>query len=280
MNYLLKIITLSFVCLLLLSSCSDYNKILKSENVDKKYEAALQYYEKKDYYRAGVLLEEVRPLLAGRIEAEKAAFLYAYTQYHERLYNTSAELFRNFFDTYGRSPYAEESLFMHSKSLYYDSPDFNLDQSSTQTAITSIQEFLNRFPGSKYQEEANKMYNELAAKLERKAFESARLYSQMRYYQAAVTAFTTFQREYPSSNYNEEAAYLKIVAQYNLAEESVPDKRRERYFDTVGFYQAFVDKYPKSKYLRNAEAIFDKSTKQLERLKATNTAKTGTAKVE
>jgi len=280
MNYLLKIITLSFVCLLLLSSCSDYNKILKSENVDKKYEAALQYYEKKDYYRAGVLLEEVRPLLAGRIEAEKAAFLYAYTQYHERLYNTSAELFRNFFDTYGRSPYAEESLFMHSKSLYYDSPDFNLDQSSTQPAITSIQEFLNRFPGSKYQEEANKMYNELAAKLERKAFESARLYSQMRYYQAAVTAFTTFQREYPSSNYNEEAAYLKIVAQYNLAEESVPDKQRERYFDTVGFYQAFVDKYPKSKYLRNAEAIFDKSTKQLERLKATNTAKTGTAKVE
>jgi outer membrane protein assembly factor BamD len=276
MNSLLKIIALSIVGLLLLSSCSDYNKIMKSNDVDKKYAAALQYYEKKDYYRAGVLLEEVRPLLAGRIEAEKAAFLYAYTQYYERLYGTSAELFRNFFETYGRSPYAEESLFMHSKSLYYDSPDFNLDQTSTQTAIVSIQEFLNRFPASKYQEEATKMYDELASKLERKAFESARLYSQMRYYQAAVTAFTTFQREYPSSDFNEEAAYLKIVAQFNLAEESVPEKQRERYFDTIGFYQAFVDKYPKSKYFRNAESIFDRSTKQLERLKATN----NTANVE
>jgi outer membrane protein assembly factor BamD len=162
---------------------------------------------------------------------------------------------------------------MHAKSLYYDSPDFNLDQTSTQTAIVAIQDFLNRYPESKYKEEANKMYDELSAKLERKAFENAKLYSQMRYYQAAVTAFSTFQREYPSSAFNEEAAYLKIVAQFNLAEESVPEKQRERYFDTVGFYQAFVDKYPNSKYLRNAEALFDKSTKQLERLKApTNTA--------
>ena len=273
MNYLFKILTLCIFCTLLLSACSDYNKILKSDNVDKKYQAALEYFEKKDYYRAGVLLEEVRPVLAGRVEAEKVAFLYAYTQYYERLYLTSAELFRNFFETYGRSPFAEESLFMHTKSLYYDSPDFNLDQSSTQTAIVSIQEFLNRYPESKYKEEASKMYDELASKLERKAFESAKLYSQMRYYQAGVTAFTTFQREYPSSNYNEEAAYLKIVSQFSLAEESVPEKQRERYFDTIGFYQAFVDKYPKSKYLRNAEAIYDKSTKQLERLKSTNTAK-------
>ncbi|MGV3589834.1 MAG: outer membrane protein assembly factor BamD [Adhaeribacter sp.] len=273
MNSLLKSILLFFAGIMLLSACGDYNKILKSNNVDQKYEAALKYFEKKDYYRAGVLLEEVRPLLAGRVEAEKAAFLYAYTQYYERLYATSSELFRNFFDTYGRSPYAEESLFMHAKSLYYDSPDFNLDQTSTQTAIVAIQDFLNRYPASKYQEEANKMYDELAAKLERKAFENAKLYSQMRYYQAAVTAFSTFQREYPSSAFNEEAAYLKIVAQFNLAEESVPEKQRERYFDTVGFYQAFVDKYPNSKYLRSAEALFDKSTKQLERLKApTNTA--------
>lgn len=273
MNSLLKIIAFTFVGLLLFSACSDYNKLLKSTNVDQKYEAAVKYFDKKDYYRAGVLLEEVRPLLAGRIEAEKAAFLYAYTQYYERLYATSAELFRNFFETYGRSPFAEESLFMYAKSLYNDSPDFNLDQTSTQTAIVAIQDFLNRYPESKYKEEATTMSDELAAKLERKAFESAKLYSQMRYYQAAVTAFTTFQREYPASDFNEEAAYLKIVAQFNLAEESVPEKQRERYFDTVGFYQAFVDKYPNSKYLRNAESIFDKSTKQLERLKTTpNTA--------
>lgn len=273
MNKILNKIYLVLAGIIWLSSCSEYNKILKSDNVDTKYQAALKYFDKKDYYRAGQLLDEVRPLLAGRVEAEKAQFLYAYTEYYQHAYPNSAFLFRTFFDTYGRSPYAEESLFMQAKSLYLDSPSFNLDQTSTQTAIGVIQEFINRYPESKFKDEAAKMYDELAAKLERKAFEAAKMYSQLRYYQAAVVAFNTFEREYPSSAFNEEGAYLKIVSQFNLAEQSVTEKQRERYFDTVGYYQAFVDKYPNSRFLRSAESIYEKSTKQLERLKSTSTAK-------
>lgn len=273
MNKLMRITVAACICMLLFSACSNYNKIYKSENVDKKYEAALKYYDKKDYYRAGELLDQVIPVFRGRLEAEKAQFLYANTQYFQRSYAISAFQFKSFSETYGRSPLVEEALFMYAKSLYMDSPESNLDQTNTATAITAIQDFLNRYPESKYKDEATKMYDELAFKLEEKAFESARLYSQMRYYQAAVVAFNTFQQQYPSSNFNEEAAYLKIVAQFNLAEESVESKQRERYFDTIGFYQAFVDKYPKSKFLKPAENIYDKSTKQLERLKGSSTAK-------
>jgi outer membrane protein assembly factor BamD len=102
------------------------------------------------------------------------------------------------------------------------------------------------------------------------------MYSQLRYYQAAVVAFNNFQREYPSSAFNEEGAYLKIVAQFNLAEQSVIEKQRERYFDTIGFYQAFVDKYPNSKFLRSAESMYEKSTRQLERLKTAPVPQTAT----
>jgi outer membrane protein assembly factor BamD len=276
MNKLYKIIFFALSGVILLSSCSEYNKVLKSNNVDTKYQAALKYFDQKDYYRAGQLLDEIRPLLAGRIEAEKAQFLYAYTEYYQHAYPNSAFLFRTFFDTYGRSPYAEESLFMQAKSLYLDSPEFNLDQTSTETAIGTIQEFINRYPESKFKEEATKMYDELSAKLERKAFEGAKMYSQLRYYQAAVVAFNNFQREYPSSAFNEEGAYLKIVAQFNLAEQSVIEKQRERYFDTIGFYQAFVDKYPNSRFLRSAESMYEKSTKQLERLKTAPVPQTAT----
>ncbi|WP_051359838.1 outer membrane protein assembly factor BamD [Adhaeribacter aquaticus] len=282
MNRILKIFCLFLITTLIFSACSDYNKLLKSDNVDKKYEAALKYYEKKDYYRAGTLLDEVRPLLAGRPEAETAEYLYAYTQYNEGLFQVSAQLFRTFYAVYGNSPNAEEALFMHAKSLYKDSPEYSLDQTSTQTAIVSIQEFLNRYPESKFKDDATKMYDELAGKLERKAFETAKLYyqmgkSQLTYYQAAVTAFNNFEREYPASNYNEEAAYYRILAQFYLAEESIEEKQRERYFDTVGLYQAFVDKYPKSKFLRDAENIYDKSSKQLERIKSSTTANTAKA---
>jgi outer membrane protein assembly factor BamD len=276
MNRFCKIIFVAFTFTLLLSACSDYNKILKSDSVDKKLEAAHKYYEKKDYYRAGALFEQVIPMIRGREEAERVQFLYAYTQYYERSYSLSSFEFKNFYDTYGRSPLAEESLFMYAKSLYHDSPEFNLDQTNTETSIAAIQDFLNRYPESKFAADANKMYEELAAKLERKAFESAKLYHQMRYYQAAVTAFNSFARAYPSSAFNEEASYYKIISQFNLAEQSVPDKQRERYYDTIGFYQAFIDKFPNSRLARSAEQYYERSTRALERLKSAPT----TAKAE
>ena len=272
MNRSIKILFAAFSFALLLSACSDYNKILKSDSVDKKLAAAFKYYDSKDYYRAGTLFEQVIPLIRGREEAERVQFLYAYTQYYEKSYALSAFEFKNFYDTYGRSPYAEESLFLYAKSLYADSPEFNLDQTNTETSIAAIQDFLNRYPESKFADEANKMYEELAAKLERKAFESAKLYHQMRYYQAAVTAFNSFERSYPSSAFNEEASYYKIISQFNLAEQSVPEKQRERYFDTIGFYQAFIDKYPNSRLLKSAENYYERSTRALERIKAAPTA--------
>lgn len=274
----LHITVLTALLLGLLSACSDFNKILKSTNADEKYRAALKYYEKQDYYRASTLLEELIPVLKGRPEAEKAQFYFAYTQFYQKSFPLSAFHFKSFVDTYPRSEFAEEATFMHAKSLYRDSPTFNLDQTSTFTAIEAIQDFLNRYPASKMKDEADKMYQELSAKVERKAFEGARLYASMRYYQAAVTAFNNFQRNFPSSHFNEEASYLKLEAQYNLAERSVPDKQRERFFDAVAYYQDLVDKYPNSKHLKDAENFFDKSSKQLEKIKdtpkdkATNTA--------
>ena len=252
---------------LVFAGCSDFQKILKSDNVDKKYEAALKYYDKKDYYKAGILLEELIPLLKGRPESEKAQFLFANTNYLQRDYVLSAYYFRNFYDTYPRSEFAEEAIFLHTKSLYKDSPTFDLDQTNTYTALEAIQEYINRYPTSKNVKEANEMYDDLNSKLEVKAFESAKLYHQLRHYQSAVVALGNFQQSFPSSEYNEEAAFLRIESQYNLAKESVAEKQRDRYYEVVGFYQGFVDKYPKSKYLRTAEGFYSVAQTQLEKLR-------------
>ena len=253
---------------LLFASCSDFQKILKSDNVDKKYEAALKYYDKKDYYKAGLLLEELIPLMKGRPESEKAQFLYANTQFLQKDFVLSAYYFRNFQETYPRSEFAEEAMFLHTKSLYRDSPTYNLDQSNTLTALEAIQEFINRYPKSQYLKESNEMYDDLSRKLEVKAFENAKLYAQLRQYSSAVVALANFQRSYPSSDFNEEAVFLKVEAQYNLAKESVAEKQRDRYYEAISFYQEFVDKFPKSKYLSTAEGYYDAAQTQLEKLRA------------
>ncbi|TGE29907.1 outer membrane protein assembly factor BamD [Hymenobacter metallicola] len=260
------------VSTLLLGSCSGYQKLLKSSDVNKKYEAAVQYYDKGDFFKAGTLLEDLIPLLKGRPEAEKAQFYFANTNYRQRNYVLSAYYFKSFADTYPNSQYAEEATFLNAKSLFRDSPEFELDQTNTYSALESIQDFLNRYPSSQFRPEAENMSQELQKKLENKAFQSAKLYYNVRYYQAAVTAFSSFQQQYPASAFNEDAAFLKLSAQYDLAKESVPEKQRERYLDVLSFYQAFIDNYPQSRNLKAAESMYTASRDEMAKLKPADTA--------
>lgn len=252
---------------LLLGSCSGYQKLLKSDDVNKKYTAAIKYYDEGDFFKAGTLLEELIPLLRGRPEAEKAQFYFANTNFRQRNYTLASYYFKSFFETYPNSTFAEEASFMYAKSLFRDSPEFELDQTNTFTALEAIQDFLNRYPTSQFRPETESMSQELQKKLDIKAFESARLYYQLRYYQSAVVAFTAFQQQFPASVYNEEAAYLKVAAQYYYAKESVEQKQRERYLEAIAFYQSFIDTYPQSKNLKQAESFYDDARAEVARLK-------------
>lgn len=253
--------------LLTAASCSNYQKLLKSNDVQEKYAAAVKYYEKGDYYRASELLDAVAPLLTGTEQAEDALFYQANSNYELGNYLLSETYFRNFYTTYPRSPKAEQAMFMQVKSLYNQSPDFEQDQASTLTAMESVQEFMQRYPQSEYLAEANQILESLGMKLDQKAFDSAKLYYKIRYYKAAVVALNNFQREFPSSPFAEEAAFLKIESQYEYAKESVPDKQEERYYEVVDYYQNFVDQYPESEFARSATQIYDNTLAELERIK-------------
>ncbi|WP_192820115.1 outer membrane protein assembly factor BamD [Rufibacter sp. LB8] len=262
---------------ILLSGCSNYSKILKSDDVDKKYAAALSYYEEKEWEKAGALLEDLMPLLKGRSEYERANFLYAYTKYQQGFYLESSFHFNAFGQTFPRSQYAEEAAFMNARSLSYESPESYLDQQSTIQAMAALQEFMRRYPKSKYMEEANKTYEELARKVEVKSFENAKLNYKLtsydpQYFRAAVIAMDNFRKNYPSSEFIEEAMYLKIDAQYNYAKISVEEKQAERYQEVITYYQNFVDAYPKSKFLRTAEGLYESTRQSLEKLKKNQTA--------
>jgi len=259
------------VALFLLASCSKFAKLQKSGTQQEKYSAALEYYKKGDYYKAGLLFEELIPLLKGGTEAELAEFYNAYCQFHQGIYSMSQYLFKKFYDTYARSEYAQEAFYMHAYSLYKDSPPASLDQSNTMTAISALQDFINRYPDSPFEEECSKYIMELRRKLELKAYEKAKLYykiSDFQYYslKSAVIAIENFQSDFPDSGYNEELAYLKVDAQYNLAKSSLPSKQKERYLDVLKFHRAFVDKYPNSRYGRDAEKLYADSQKELERI--------------
>ena len=266
-NYFFLLLTALF----LTTSCSKFSKLQKTGTDKEKYAAALDYYQDGDWYRAGLLFEELIPLLKGSTESEMAQFYYAYTQYHQDQFNMAQFLFKKFYDTYARSDYAQEALYMHAYSLYKDSAPHILDQTSTLTAISALQDFINSYPASPFRNECTGYILELRRKLELKAYEKAKLYYKISDFnlaslKSAVISVENFRRDFPDSEFNEELAYLKVDAQYTLAKSSIFGKQKERYEDAVKFYKAFIDKYPSSAYLKDAEKLYSNSEEELERI--------------
>lgn len=255
----------------LLGSCSPFSKLQKSGTDDEKYKGAVEYYKKGEWYRAGLLFEELIPVLKGSTESEMAQFYYAYTQYHQQQYLLSSTLFKKFYETFARSEYAQEAMYMYAYSLYKDTPSFNLDQSNTLTATSALQDFINTYPDSKYKDEATKLILDLRGKLERKAYEKAKLYYKtsgfnIASYKSAVISINNFQKDFPDSEYNEELAFLKVDAEFSLAQNSLETKQKERYQEAISYHQAFVDKYPNSRFLKQSEKMYETSQKEIERL--------------
>jgi outer membrane protein assembly factor BamD len=243
--------------LLAFTGCSPFSRLQKNGDLDAKLQGAIKYYEAGDYYKSGVLLEEILPLVRGRAEAEKATFYLAYTHFKQKEYVMSAYYFKEFYLTYPRSDQTEESVFMHAKSMYMDSPQYNLDQTNTEGAVKYLQEYANKYPDGRYMEQANKLLDELGAKLKLKSFENSKLYAKTHNYKSAVVAAKSFIDAYPDCEYTDQMYFIRFTSQYHLAKNSVEHKQLERYYEAIEFYHNFVDKYPNSKYLKEAEDLYE-----------------------
>lgn len=258
------------IILLFVASCGKFRRIEKSQDWRVKYEAGLNYYKKKDYYKASVLFEQILPIVRGLPEGEKVQFYLAYCQFYDKLYLLASEQFKTFYETYGRSALAEEARYMFAYSLYESSPHTNLDQTSSIDAITAMQEFLNRYPNSGFREKAIDVIFATQRKLEQKGFDNAYQYYKMRSYKAAIVALNNFQNNFPDSKFLEEASYLVVESEYRLAEQSIRSKQQERYKAVVDHYIDFLDKFPGSKYLREAEKFYAESLSKINRTKNNN----------
>lgn len=253
---------------LLLSSCGEYNKLLKSTDYEYKYEAAKNYFAKGQYGRSATLLNELITILKGTDKAEESLYMLGMSYYNQKDYSTAAQTFMTYYNTYPRGLYTELSRFHAGKALYLDSPEPKLDQTGTYMAIRELQMFMEYFPQSPKKEEAQDMIFTLQDKLVRKELYSARLYYNLgnylgNNYQSCVITAQNALKDYPYTGYREELSILILRSKYEMANYSVIEKQDERYRDTIDEYYAFKNEFPESKYLKEAEKIFQTSTERL-----------------
>lgn len=250
--------------LIIFASCSGYEKLLKSDDFQIKYDAAMEYYEDGDYVRSATLIEQILPVYQGTRRAAELSFTLANCYYNRGDYILAAHHFDSFVREYPNSEHAEEATYMRAYCNYLLSPRPSLDQSTTNRSIDQFRMFMTRFPESDKVEEAQKLIDEMRAKLLEKSFESAKLYYDMGDYRAAIIALKNSLVDFPETRHREEIMFLILKSSFLLADNSVPDKQLERFQSTLDEYYVFIEEFPGSEYADEAERFFNRSIRVLD----------------
>jgi len=256
-------------CLLLaLVSCADYNRVQKSTDYEYKYEVAKQYYAEGQYNRSATLIGDVLTVLKGTEDGEESLYLLGVCNMKSHAYDAAATAFRKYYQTYPRGKYTEAARFNCAKSLYETTPEPRLDQSATYEAVTEFQNFIETYPTSPLRASAQDYIFKLQDKLVEKEYLSAKLYYDLgayigngvngNYGACIVTAQNAI-NDYPYTSRREDFAILILRAKFSLAQQSVEEKKVERYHNAIDEYYGFVTEYPESKYMKEANALFKKA---------------------
>ncbi|MFH1005696.1 MAG: outer membrane protein assembly factor BamD [Bacteroidota bacterium] len=262
-----KIIFLIIVAAIFCSACSDYNKLLKSTDYNKKYEVAVKYYDNGDYIKALALLEELVSVYRGTEKGEKILYYYAYATYASGNYILAGYYFNNFVKVFPNSSRTEECAYMYAYCFYMESPRYSLDQTDTKNAIKELQYFINKYPNNTRMKECNELIDKLRVKLEKKYYEISKQYFFLYDYKAAVSSFENLLKDFPDTQYREEVMFLILKANYIYALKSIETKKEERHKSTIDAYYKFLSYYSdNSKYMKDAGSIFISTKKQIEQL--------------
>jgi outer membrane protein assembly factor BamD len=251
------------------TSCGEYNKVLKSTDYEYKYEAAKGYFGKGQYTRSATLLEDLVTILKGTPSAQESVYMLGMSYFNQGDYVTASHYFTTYYNSYPRGTYTELARYYSGKALYLDTPEPRLDQTSTYQAIQELQMFMEYFPGSRHQEEAQQMIFTLQDKLVMKDYMAAKLYYDLgsytgnssytttgNNYQACIVTAQNALRDYPYTQLREDLSILILRAKYDMAKESVEEKKEERMRETIDEYYAFKNEFPDSKYTKEVENVY------------------------
>jgi outer membrane protein assembly factor BamD len=251
------------IILVLASSCTGYEKLLKSTDYDLKKTKAKEYFDAGEYVKTTELLTQILPRFRATDEAEDLNWMNAQAYFGMKDYIMAGSYFKTFIDQFPFGKHAEDANYLAAVCDYNISARPELDQENTKNAIEGFNIFMNKFPGSSKIEDCKKRISELEDKLVEKSYLNAKLYYDMKQYKAAIVALSNGLKEYSNTKYREKMMFLKLNSLYLYAVNSLPAKQKERYQATLDDYFSFMEEFPKSTYSRDVASIYQSTNKFL-----------------
>ena len=127
-----KFLLIAFGAVVLFSSCAnEFNRVYKTDNYDYKYEYAKECFANGKYNRAVLLLQDLVAIMKGSENGQECLYMLAMSSYCAKDYETAAQYFKKYYQSYPKGTYAEMASFYVGQSLYMSTPEPRLDQTPT-----------------------------------------------------------------------------------------------------------------------------------------------------
>ena len=269
MRYLktfLKFIVIVGTVLAVSRSCkSEYDALLNSNDVDQKYTAAFDYFNHGKYTKAAKLFESLAIQTNGTSKDDTVQFYWGMSNYRFKDYYTAETNFAKFLTNFPSSPFADEAAFLRIDCLYRSTMRSELDQKPTYNALGVIAQYLAENPNSTHRSTCNRMSKELNDRLDKKAYDNAKLYYKMEDYRASRVAFRNVLKDDADNIYREDILYYIAKSSYKFAQLSVESKQKERYLTFVDDYYNFIGELPDSAYRKELDIMYNRAQKALGR---------------
>jgi len=253
----MKKLSVLFLVIVLFSACGEYQKVLNKGTTEQQYKMATKLYEVEKYNKSIQLFEKVIPKYQRKPQMERIQFMVAESNYKTKNYDLASYYFNRFIGNYPKSSKIEEVSFLAAHSYYLASPKSSLDQADTQKALAAFQSFIDKYPNSDRTKEANKFYDELSTRLEKKSLDNAKHYYKTENYRAAIVALDIFREDNFGTEFKEEALAYKFLASYELGMKSIYSKKEKRLDDAIIAYNKFEKSFPKSDKLKEFESLLN-----------------------
>jgi len=243
-----KILTISM--LILLSACAgkkdktaevtmsdeEINKIATDEMELGHYTKAANLYSK---------LVQEHPYSA---LANNAQLMEAVASYKAQKFDEAAVAFDAYITFYPGDEELDYAYYMKALCYYDQLDDVRLDKTIADNARDALNDLINRFPNSKYSQDAKLKLNLVNNFLAAKEMYIGRFYLKQKEYTAAIPRFQKVASEYQTTNFIEEALY-RLTESYLIL-----GLRDEALINA----SILGNNYPASKWYKRAYALLNK----------------------
>ncbi|HIB61490.1 MAG TPA: outer membrane protein assembly factor BamD [Candidatus Marinimicrobia bacterium] len=201
---------------LIITSCSS----TKPEEVDlqKQFDRATNYLEKKRYMRAQEEFNSVAIRGLHTDLGDDAQFYLGESYFLNKEYILAIAEYDRLIRRMGFSEYVQKARWRICQCYVEQSPKYYHEQSSTERALSKLQEFLDDYPNTEFHEEALTTITDMRNKLATKLYESGRLYVKMEEYASAIITYEDLLANYYDTELVDDA-HLQIVKCHALAGE-------------------------------------------------------------